>query len=734
MRLLVFTTKRQIRDYIAKSGDALLPKLLSIGEFFERIVLPPKPLVSRYERLLFLYEASKNVDIQRLGIEKGFSQFIKRSDAIYAFLKETFLERVSLNDLAKVDIYADFSEHVQIIQELKNSYKKILDTKGLSDTIFLENFRINEEYLEQFESIHIDLVGYLTRFDIEILQAIHKPLSISFMVTPFNVLLAKKMFDIDRVGIYEITKNERFEVTDKKPLPRLPSLQISAFSNRIEQTNFVFAKIAQFVDTGLDPQNIAVVLPAGDFKEHLELFDRYNNINFSMGDAFSRSSLFIKLEAIYKALFKGQEEYAKKLTPQELVEAKKWQSYEDIVAFIQKCATPKENKVIEETLFTFGKQVASYSNSIEQLLELLLLAMQELSFDDTGGGQITAMELLESRGAEFEGVIIPDFNDEYIPRVSDEDFLFNTKLRQMVGLPTRMEKEGLQKHYYYRLLSQAKQAAICYVKNEEQDAARLLYELDSAQNAEDPKSYSGYLYNLQSLHVSLQQIDEVFERPKSLSPTAMEILLKCPLRYYLQYLLKVNAPREQFRGEILHNAIRYAINHTPASPQEYYQKIMEYITNNTTRMELLYFEGEWSAKLRQFAKEDFELLQGKIEQEKPNRQELDGVVLQARADRVVRIGQKVKIYDYKTNNTNNYLNHYQKDETKLQAEFYAYIWDTDEVFFWDLKNVRLQKVDTKGAKEKLQEALGSIELKTVKAQEDGYCLFCPYRFGCKGVV
>ena len=734
MKLLVFTTKRQIRNFIAKSGETLLPKLLTIGEFFDRIILPPKPLVGKTERVFYLYQAAKSIDVRKLGIDEGFTRFIKQSDTIYSFLKETFQEQVLLQELASFDLYADFSEHIQLMQALRESYKQILEAKGLTDTIFLDSVRINEAYLSQFESIHIDLAGYLTRFDREILLSIDRPLTISFMVSPFNLQLAKKMFDIDKVGIYEIKKSEGFQATKKESLPALPSVEIASFSNRIEQTNFVFAKIAQFVEAGLEPQNIAVVLPSGDFKEYLQLFDSYNNINFSMGDTFTRSPLYIKLEAIYKILFKEENEFTKKVTPQELAEAKGWQDFKDIEDFIEKKATSNEKRLIEEPLFVFKNQIASHATSIQELLELLLLALGELSFDDVKGGQITAMELLESRGVQFDGVIVPDFNDEYIPRVSQEDFLFNTQLRQMAGLPTRMEKEGLQKHYYYTLFAGAKRVAVCYVENEENDGARFLYELQTKQKKEESQHYSGYLFRLKSLHTPLKEIDVEFEKPKKLSPTALEVLLKCPLRYYLQYVANVNGPKERFRGEIIHNAIRYAIDAAPGSPQIYYQKIMEYIRQNTTRVELLYFEGEWSDRLYRFAKDDYELLEGKVEQEKPKQKVLDGVILGARADRVVRIGEKIKIYDYKSNNTSNYLNHYQKDTAKLQAEFYAYIWDTDEVYFWDLKNVKLQRVDTKGAKERLQEALALIEFKTTKTKEEGYCLYCPYRFGCKGIV
>lgn len=46
------------------------------------------------------------------------------------------------------------------------------------------------------------------------------------------------------------------------------------------------------------------------------------------------------------------------------------------------------------------------------------MQISQLSLSDVGGGKVTVMGLLESRGLCFDGVILVDFNEEFIPKRS----------------------------------------------------------------------------------------------------------------------------------------------------------------------------------------------------------------------------------------------------------------------------------------------------------------------------
>ncbi len=733
MKLLVFTTKRELRSFASSHSNTLLPKLLTIGDFLDRAILTDKIFIAPEQRYYYLHQASKGVDLASLGIDSSFESFLTESETIYALFKEMKLEGVGFSDLDRSDTYAAYHEHLQILEQLYQNYKALLERNNLVDIITLEDFSINNGYFRQFNQIEIFLSGYLSRFDRNIIRSIPTPLTIHCTVSRFNKELAQKMFGDIQEGEYEITPHSNgWHKRKVAKLQKTPQYAIASFAKRIEQANFVFAKIEEFVQSGIAPQNIAVILPNKDFKEYLEVFDRLDNLNFSMGESFIYSQLYRLLEAWYRYAFLDEEEYRSKLDEGMLQSLQKIQNWIDLKAFILEQATAKEMTLVEEEIFLFEKIVEKLTLSLKEIVNLLLQRLGSLSFDDVRGGKITVMEVLESRGCKFDGVIVVDFNEGVVPRILGEDLFLDTKLRKYANLPTKVQKESLQKHYYYTLFQKAKKVAISYVEDEEASPSRFLYEL-GCDTPQKSGFYKEVLYTLQP-PVQFHPIRQKFAKPKELSPTSLETLLKCPLRYYLHYEKKIKSKSEEYFGSALHSAINKAIKASPKSAKEYYEAIMEHLLANLTKLERYKTLVEWEQKIQEFAKKDFALLDGEILFEVERQRELDGFILKARADRVIQKGATTYIYDYKTNSTSDYLRSYLKEEAKLQAEFYSYIWQSDEVYFWDIYNIRLQRVDTKEAKKMLKKALSTIETTTKMSDDSRYCRFCPYRFACKGEV
>ena len=90
-KLLVFPTSRSIRNFISKqkSSNTLLPFTLTIDEFFKKSInLNTMKYCEEEQRVLFLSEAIKNTNIQKLGISDNFTKFLKQSDYIYRFFLE----------------------------------------------------------------------------------------------------------------------------------------------------------------------------------------------------------------------------------------------------------------------------------------------------------------------------------------------------------------------------------------------------------------------------------------------------------------------------------------------------------------------------------------------------------------------------------------------------------------------------------------------------------------------
>ncbi len=720
--LKVFSTKKEIRFYAMSHTNSLLPKLLTLEEFLDRAILLPNPQIPSDLRKLYLFEVVKKIDPSVLGISTELEVFLEQSDLIYSFFRELFLEEVELEEVKLADVYAKFEEHITLLEELRDHYKQMLQERGLSDLIFEERIEVNREYFKEFEEIEIYLRGYLTRFDRWILKELNHPnLKIFYTSTPFNAPLIKKMFGVEEYGSFLFFNQEHKKLAPYKELTITP--EVKAFGERIEQVEFVFSKIAEFVESGISPDDIVVVTPDEGFSELLELFDEKDNLNLSMGKPFKHSNLFITLQKLY------EEALIEDVKDEEFFKILKEKNTLELFSYILKLASPTEKSIIDEVLFKFKEFTKGLTPF--QTLHLLLKEFEKLSFDDVRGGKVTVIGVLEGRGIEAEGVIVVDFNEEFVPKITNEDLFLNTSLRKRVNLPTLGEKRALQKFYYYTLFKNAKRVAISYHKSEEKDVSRFLYELWDKVEL-DPKEYKIFNFNR---FRGFEEVKGELSLPKVFTPTSLKTLLRCPYEFSLLYEKKIYQDSSQPSiHTLIHRAIEEAIKSEPSSWQEYYNEIEKYLFNHSTREQMIDISGRWLKRLKKFTQQDFENLSSNLSLEITQSKKLGDFILQAKADRVIE-GRIID--DFKTASSSDYLKDYQKDETNYQAEFYSYIWDSDEVYFYLISHkVQRQRVeiDPKSAKEKLEKVLANLPTTLSYSQDQTYChKYCVYRFGCKGV-
>jgi len=716
MILKVFSTKREIREFVKKSHDGFLPKLCTIGEFFEKsIKVPGFSRVDSDLKKVYLYRAMENVGVSPLGIRKDFLSVFKSSETVFSFFKELFNEKASFEDVLLGDVYGEYEEHVEILKKIYENYASILKKERLFDDITVDEYEINKGFFEGIKRVEIHLQGYLSKRDLEIIRSVPCDVYAYFRVSAYNRPLVEKMFGALKEGeyVFDIKKNTPLEF---KKLPKPAKTEVYSFSDRITQSGFVFASIEELVNKGISPDNIAVILPDEGYAEYLRVLDRHNNLNFAMGEPFVNSTLFIMLEAVFKYITeKDALSFAK--ASKEIGEFEKIKSFEGVLEFVLKHATLRERKLIDEEIYKISRLSELKKHPKEEVLKFILQRFEKLSFDDVKGGRVTVMGVLESRGMEFEGVIIPDFSDSFVPSVGDADFFLNTAVRKRASLPTRREKEALQKNYYYNILLNAKHAKISYIKNEKSSQSRFLSEL----GLEESKSGDVFYKNVinREERPSFYTPETTFEPPKTLTPTLLKTLIACPMKYYYSYVLKIKNEQKEVFGTGLHDAIAKALTPLPSSKEEYFERIMQNILKDADRKKIFEIRSQWEDKIKAFAHRDFEELDGDVlhEKELPSRK-YKNYILKARPDRIV----SGRIYDYKTSRSQDYL----KDTT--QAEFYAFLSGEEEVYFWDIYNVKLIKL--KPDVEKLKEKIDSLSFLTKRAEERSVCRYCEYAFAC----
>ncbi len=755
MNCMVFSTSRLIREYIATEYDRVLPKLYTVEEFIRRIVVVEnRSFVDENIRVHYLYRAIGKLDISSLGFEKGFQSFLKNSLFVFRFFEEIFAEQVQIETLREMDTYSDFNDHLDILEKIYDNYAEELEKDGLIDFITIEKYRINEKFLKQFSRIDIHVDGYLSRFEKGVLDRIETPLFVHFVTTPFNKKLIEIIGPKERIetGVHTVLEWRGKRVTEKSPIaPFDPKrVKVVAFDERIDQVAFVLKTVEEFVEEGADPDRIAVILPDESFSDYLKLFDREKNFNYAMGTPFVQSVYYRMLADLYDALSDRNEIAKEKAKRNGLLE--KFETVTDFASFMTFLESlplaSHEHKAIDESRYFFTKFGSLVENeSPLNLLHSWLQILQKLRIDDVGGGRITVMGVLESRGKSFDGVVIVDFNEERVPKVGEKDLFLNSFIRRHAKMPTRSDKENLQKNYYYLLLSRSRRAAISYVKSEEVRPSRFLRELglkdvDVASHLYRP--IIAPVCKTPDLYDDIPESVNTFRSDRRLTPTKLKDFLVCRRRFYYKYILKIGSEdrEEKNFGLLIHASLEAAARNKEAifSADEYYHFIMDHIYKNITKMAQRFeFSIEWEDRLKKFCMLDFDkffhMSQPVVEEWCSV--EFEGFLLSSKIDRVDLSANKVRIMDYKTTrNIKNLL----EDENDFQLLFYkiwaesAYPDKMAETLYFDLFGSKEIPVETTQKRDLFKKVLDSLletdTIKFEKTQEESECRYCDYKIAC----
>lgn len=470
--LHIYPTSRALRG-ISKAQrleNGFQPTLMRMDAFEQRsIILENKSAIDPLQRILFLRRATKFKGFENLKFDSALFRFFTRSEALFKFFEELSSENVSFSTLAEADAYVEFSKHLEILEKLLKNYAILLDEAGMIDKAFVpHNYSINKGFLENYEAIEIHIEGYLSHFELSLLEEVSQivPLILHYSTSQFTLKMQERF---GLLGI-ELKNNHshRFSLTDKVILESRENTetiqaQVYAVEERIEQVAIAFAKIEQMVNSGIDPEDIVLVLPDESFKEYFMLFDVHNNLNFAMGYDYSNGRIYKVLDALYhywqgfdKDSHTLLERYGFNIEAIEKISNTKKQNVEDFFTLIGNlglhentvCEDNKDEKVntrIYEKYIHFTTILAQESMSQKDWLFLWLKTLSKFTLDDVRGGKITVMGVLETRGVQFKGVVIVDFNEGIVPTSSSKDQFLNASVRAFAKLPTKQDRESLQK-------------------------------------------------------------------------------------------------------------------------------------------------------------------------------------------------------------------------------------------------------------------------------------------------
>ncbi len=751
--------------------------MVTIGEFEKKaLIVPGKTFVDEDTRLLLLKEATKFEAFETLKIEREFFKFLKNSEFLFGLFNELALEGVELEDLAQRDIYAEFTEHLEILKEVRRRYHRLLEQKGYVDQSTLPlHYSLNHTYLRQFDRIRIYQEGYFSRFEFELIEKVaeHVPVEIDIKLNRFSHKMAEKyaeygfVLQLDRAYLLDFSKREILE--EKRLHPSTLNVEAVALSTRIAQIAFVKKKVYDYIQSGIPPEKIAVILPRRDFAAQLALFDEENNFNFAMGFDFEETRVFQIMQALLRYFQDRTIENRLRLKrlgiPEEDIETtlslwhmklKKEEATKLLSSFCEKEERLEVKEIFEEELYLFKRLLPHITHyPFFKVVHLFLTRLEKRRLDDVRGGKITVMELLESRGVFFEGVVIVDFNEEFVPSRSEKDLFLSSFLRQKVGLPTMQDRENLQKYYYKRVIDKARYVSVSYVEDEISQPSRFLDEMGLESRTSAHPDLSSILFcksNPRShfLPVDLPMEYDFTQTP--LSSTKLKSYLQCKRRYYFRYICKIKEAElpsdkrsEREIGIILHNALKRLFEAVPrySKKEILLGDLRELLYSEIKKEDQFKFEIDlWLDHLESFAEDQIRrFLEGYriVALEKEYERNYRSFRLVGKIDRIDEKGDVWHVLDYKTGKLpENVTPKKLQKSTDFQLQFYYLLakqeYDHVVCSYYDLKNG--QNVEEALFEEKL--SLLDEKLQMLKSKEQNFtmtedlknCRYCPYIWVC----
>jgi len=781
--LHIYPTSRALRTISQnhKTQDGFLPTLMRMDEFEQRaILLENKIQVDPLQRILLLRQAATFDAFEDLKLDLSLVRFFTKSDALFKFFEELAGEGVGFGTLAEADAYAEFGKHLEILERLLSNYHTLLEAKGLTDKAFIpSSYTLNEGFLSTYENIEIHLEGYLSHFELRLLEEISKQVSLTlhYSTSKFNFKMQERF---ETLGIkLPNNKHTSFSMTSKEVLNVEPNdakveAKVYAVEERQEQIAVVFKEIEQMVQRGINPEEIVLILPDESFKEHFTLFDTHNNLNFAMGYDYSNGRVYKSLEALYRYCQGRGELESKKLLERygfnleeidKIVSTKKVKT-EAFFALIDglglhECSLvdakidngkkEKFNERVQERYLHFIKVLEAEELSLKEWLFLWLKSLSKVTMDDVRGGKVTVMGVLETRGVSFEAVLIVDFNEGVVPATSSKDQFLNSQVRAFANLPTKHDREALQKQYYKRLLEQANECVILYSSSDNKLPSKFLYEL-GLDKAEQTQAHFDLLYAQPS------QIEEA-EDPKvevfdastiTWSASRLKIFLECKRKYYYKYEKKIKEKQEDElnEGSHLHEVLKKLFdNKTSYTSKEELEKdlfVLLDTTHPSSGSKAEYQKLLWKEKLKGFIESQiahFNVEWRVVSREEKFKANIGGLNFEGRIDRIDQNTTHTLVIDYKSGKVENEPKKLNPDKiTDFQMPVYhqllkdryqnirlAYL----KIFEKDpMQEVTLLEERNELLFEKIVELKQTKRFVAEKCEDLQKCKWCPYTLMC----
>ncbi len=764
--LFVFSSTRRLKHFYLEQGEGFLPSAMSMGSFFEQaFYIPNKKKIPNSARQILMIDTIKAIAKEKksaleglLLFENSFLGYLESTSFLFDLLDELSSACIKLNELSSKDIYLDYEKHLEVLEMIYDRYIKKLEKLGFYDKIMQEKPTILKEFFEHFSSIEWHLDGFMSVFERQcLLEAAELvPITLHLSCDKYNqkfleFLNLKLETDCDYSIDFKTQKILSQTFNDQKIEPKL-----YANSSYLKQGALVLQTIEEYLQKDNDPNKMAIITPNADFLPFLKLLDKNNNLNFAMGLGAKNSPYYTELVKILEDLQTSDFN----LSESALLDL------ENITLPLLEQQSSKEKAPLKEAHSQIMHQYHLLKDTLKNysLKDLLHLYLQEFEanfrLDDSSGGKIRVMDTLETRGMQFDKIVVADFNETCVPSLKDCDLFLNSALRQSLNLPTLLDKKNLQKHYYYQLFKNSKEITLSYIESETSKASNMLLELNLHT---EPIKDAYTLFAPSPLKdYQEEEIKAAIPKDFSFSASSLNAFLTCKRRFYYHYMKRFKeSPKDENNsavGSLLHELLKeaYEKDKNPHALEERLIWLLETRENITPKERLDTLIA--LKKIQAFYLKEKERFKARIkilDLEKSFETIIQGVVFKGRIDRIDKTADnEIILLDYKFKNDLKLDNMSEKQRKRLspieiaqistdyQMAIYAFALknlgykEPIKAFFYDLRKGELVEEDEPTLQAKMDHLEFSLipklkqEIDFEKTLEAKDCEYCSFKDMC----
>ena len=202
-----------------------------------------------------------------------------------------------------------------------------------------------------------------------------------------------------------------------------------------------------------------------------------------------------------------------------------------------------------------------------------LSSQQSLDFQGKPFQGLQLMGMLETRGLDFETVILTSVNEGVLPAGKSNNSFIPYELKRTFNLPTYKEKDAIYTYHFYHLLHRAKKIYLLHDTDTESqmgsEKSRFLLQL-----IHEKQSNHHIIRSVISPEVpvvvdelkSISKTPQVMEKLKQLaargfSPSALTTYIRNPLDFYKQYILGIR-DTEELEETVAYNTLGTVVHDT----------------------------------------------------------------------------------------------------------------------------------------------------------------------------